>query len=174
MGELAITAVPAGEARRLAELEEQSFVEAFGHQNDPEHLAAHVARAFAVDHVERQLRDPRSELWWVLDQEQPVAYLKLNREDAQSEPGLADGLEVEQVYVLATHQGLGLGRRLLEHATSRARDLGSAFVWLGVWEHNTKAIGVYERLGFHAFGEHTFVVGPAPQRDMLLRLDLDG
>ncbi|OWY60797.1 hypothetical protein B7486_67240 [cyanobacterium TDX16] len=61
----------------------------------------------------------------------------------------------------------------MEHATERARALGLGFVWLGVWEHNTRGIAVYERLGYREFGEHTFVVGSDPQRDVLMRLDLD-
>jgi hypothetical protein len=39
-----------------------------------------------------------------------VGYLKVNLAGAQTEPGLDDGLEVEQVYLLDVHQGHGLGR----------------------------------------------------------------
>jgi ribosomal protein S18 acetylase RimI-like enzyme len=169
---LAITPVPSDEAERLAELERSTFVETFGHLNEPDELERHVARAFAVDHIARQLADERIELSWVLEGEHPVAFLKLNHGDAQTEPDLTDGLEVEQVYVRATHQGLGLGRLLLEHATVRARAEGLAFVWLGVWEENAKGIAVYERLGYRAFGEHTFLLGTDPQRDVLMRLDI--
>lgn len=172
MPELVHVPVPTGEAERLSQLEAATFVEAFGAENDPEHLAAHVAEAFAVERLAAQLEDPRVELSWVLDGEQPVAFLKLNHGDAQTEPGLADGLEVEQVYVLASHQGLGLGRRLLAHAEQRARAEGLGFLWLGVWEHNQRAIAVYERVGFRAFGEHSFFVGDDEQRDVLMRRDL--
>lgn len=172
MGAFDLTPVPLDEAARLAELEATTFVETFGHLNDPDEVARHVERAFAVDELARQLRDERVELSWVLDDDLPVAFLKLNRGDAQTEPGLEDGLEVEQVYVRSTHQGLGLGRLLLEHATDRARAQGLGFVWLGVWERNTKGIAVYERLGYQVFGEHTFLFGTDPQRDVLMRLDL--
>lgn len=69
----------------------------------------------------------------------------------------------------ATHQGRGLGRRLADHAVARATEDGRAFVWLGVWEDNTKGIAVYGRLAFRAFGEDTFLVGSDPQRDVLMR-----
>lgn len=172
MSKLALVPVPPDEAERLAELEQSTFVETFGHLNEPDELAAHVARAFDPGHIARQLQDPLVELSWVLDDDHPVAFLKLNRGEAQTEPDLEDGLEVEQVYVRATHQGLGLGRLLLQHATDRARAQGLDFVWLGVWEENTKGIAVYERLGYRAFGEHTFLLGTDAQRDVLMRLDL--
>jgi ribosomal protein S18 acetylase RimI-like enzyme len=172
MAELVITPVPADEAARLAELEASTFVETFGALNDPAEVARHVARAFDPDHIAGQLRDERIELWWVLDDDHPVAFLKLNHGDAQTEPNLQDGLEVEQVYVRSTHHGRGLGRLLLEHAMERARADGLGFVWLGVWEENTNAIAVYERLGFQEFGDHTFLFGSDPQRDILMRLPL--
>jgi ribosomal protein S18 acetylase RimI-like enzyme len=172
MAELTITPVPADEAERLAELEATTFVETFGPRNDPDEVERHVARAFDPDHIARQLGDERIELSWVLDGDHPVAFLKLNHGDAQTEADLTEGLEVEQVYVRATHHGRGLGRLLLEHAIARARAEGLAFVWLGVWEENTNAIAVYERLGFQEFGEHTFLFGADPQRDVLMRLDL--
>jgi diamine N-acetyltransferase len=172
VGTLELVPVPRDEAARLAALETATFVETFGHLNDPAELDAHVVRAFAVDRIAAQLQDERVELSWVLDGDDPVAFLKLNHGDAQTEPGLTDGIEVEQVYVAATHQGLGLGRLLLEHAVARATEEGLGFVWLGVWEDNTKGIAVYERMGFRAFGEHTFLLGTDAQRDVLMRLDL--
>ena len=172
METLDIVPVPRHEAARLAALETATFVETFAHLNDPAELDDHVARAFAVDRIAAQLQDERVELSWVLDGGDPVAFLKLNHGDAQTELGLADGLEVEQVYVAATHQGRGVGRLLLQHAMERATEAGLAFVWLGVWEHNTKGIAVYERVGFRTFGEHTFLLGTDPQRDVLMRLEL--
>jgi hypothetical protein len=98
--------------------------------------------------------------------------VRLNFGDAQTVDGLAEGAEVEQIYVRATHHGRGLGGRLLRHAVDLARDQGSAFVWLGVWEDNAKAIAVYERHGFVTFGDHVFMFGDEPQRDLLMRLDV--
>src|SRR5262249_43736665 len=93
----------------------------------------------------------------------------LNLADAQSEPGLGDGVEIHHVYVLATHHGRGLGRLLVERALEAARDSGLAYVWLGVWERNTKAIDFYRRCGFEIFGEHTFHLAGEAQRDLLMR-----
>ncbi len=51
-------------------------------------------------------------------------------------------LELWGLYLLQSHQGLGLGRRLLEAA------LGTQPASLWVAAGNAKAIGFYERLGF--------------------------
>lgn len=159
-------------AAALAKLKAETFVETFAAENDPVHVEAHLDRAFSPAAVERSLSDERSTTWWLLDDGVPVGFVKVNRGDAQTEPGLDDGLEVEQIYVRSSHHGQGLGRRLLEHAIQIARAEGSAFTWLGVWERNHRAIAVYERFGFVPFGDHVFLFGDEEQRDVLMRLDL--
>jgi diamine N-acetyltransferase len=159
-------------APALAALKADTFSEAFAAANDPAELAAHLARAFAVDAVSAQLLDPRCDTTWVLDDGEPVGYLKVNFDTAQTVPGLSDGLEVEQVYVLASHHGQGLGGQLLDLATEKAREAGLSYLWLGVWEHNTKAISLYRHRGYEEFDQHVFLFGEEEQRDVLMRLDL--
>ncbi len=161
-----------GRAAALAALKADTFVETFGAENDPQQVRDHVARHFTPEAVERSLAEPDSTTWCLVEAGALVGYLKVNRGGAQTEPGLADGLEVEQLYVRATHHGRGLGGRLLEHAMGTARDEGFPFVWLGVWERNARAIAVYEHLGFVPFGDHTFLFGDEEQRDVLMRLDV--
>jgi ribosomal protein S18 acetylase RimI-like enzyme len=43
------------------------------------------------------------------------------------------------------------------------------YLWLGVWEHNQKAINFYERNGFVTFGSHNFMLGNDKQTDLLMR-----
>ena len=155
----------------LAALKAATFSEAFAAANDPADLAAHLARAFAVETVSAELLDPHCDTTWVLHDGRPVAYLKVNVGTAQSEPGLSDGLEVEQVYVLASHHGQGLGGQLLDLAAEKGKERGLAFVWLGVWEHNANAISMYRHRGYREFADHTFMVGEDAQRDVLMRLD---
>jgi ribosomal protein S18 acetylase RimI-like enzyme len=38
-------------------------------------------------------------------------------------------------------------------------------LWLGVWEHNPRAIAFYEKQGFRKVGRHTFMVGSDVQYD---------
>lgn len=159
-------------AADLAELKAATFVEAFAADNDPEHVATHVARAFTPEAVGRSLQDVRCTTWWLLDGEAPVGFVKVNRGEAQTEPDLHEGLEVEQIYLLASHHGRGLGGRLMEQAIATARRERFPFLWLGVWEHNHKALAVYEHLGFAVIGDHPFLFGDEEQRDLLMRLDL--
>jgi diamine N-acetyltransferase len=165
------TPTPA-DAERLAALKADTFSDAFGAENDPAELAAHVERAFSVEAVEAQLSDPDCITTWVLDDADPVGYVKLNRGRAQTVSGLDAGLELEQLYVRTTHHGLGLGGRLMDLAVDAARRESCGFLWLGVWERNENAISLYLHRGFRVIGDHVFMLGGDPQTDLLMRLDL--
>jgi hypothetical protein len=42
-------------------------------------------------------------------------------------------------------------------------------IWLGVWEHNQRAIDFYTRWGFEKFAEHDFILGNDVQKDWLMK-----
>jgi diamine N-acetyltransferase len=50
----------------------------------------------------------------------------------------------------------------------RARQQGADQVWLGVWEHNPRAIAFYRKWGFSEVGDHIFPLGTDPQRDIVM------
>ncbi len=41
-------------------------------------------------------------------------------------------------------------------------------VWIGVWEHNPRAIAFYQKFGFAEVSSHIFPLGTDPQRDIIL------
>jgi hypothetical protein len=53
---------------------------------------------------------------------------------------------------------------------ARGRQLNS--LWLGVWEHNERALGFYQSFGFQTFDHHIFTLGEDKQTDYLMRLTL--
>lgn len=87
---------------------------------------------------------------------------------AASERHPAPAAELQRLYVALDSHGLGVGTALAEAAARRARDAGFATLWLGVWEHNARAQGLYRRLGFEFLGDHMFDVGGDLQRDLIM------
>jgi ribosomal protein S18 acetylase RimI-like enzyme len=43
-------------------------------------------------------------------------------------------------------------------------------LWLGVWEHNPRAIAFYRKRGFQDVGSHEFLLGQDRQTDRLMVL----
>jgi ribosomal protein S18 acetylase RimI-like enzyme len=82
------------------------------------------------------------------------------------------GLEIERIYVVEEYHGTGIGQELYSLAVERATEIHATHLWLGVWEHNPRAIRFYEKLGFEPFGNQKFILGKDIQTDVLMRLSL--
>jgi ribosomal protein S18 acetylase RimI-like enzyme len=65
--------------------------------------------------------------------------------------------------------GKGVGKALMEACIDLARQKGKEWIWLGVWEHNHRAIAFYEKMGFGIFDRHIFLLGQDIQYDWLMR-----
>ncbi|MYE83736.1 MAG: GNAT family N-acetyltransferase [Gammaproteobacteria bacterium] len=66
-----------------------------------------------------------------------------------------DGLLLDNVAVLPSLQGAGLGRRLLEHAESEARRLGHGHLDLYTHQRMTENIAMYVRYGYEEVDRRT-------------------
>ncbi|WP_326929924.1 MULTISPECIES: N-acetyltransferase [Citrobacter freundii complex] len=73
------------------------------------------------------------------------------------------------LYVDEPYHGKGFAQALMQKCFAEFEAKGSDPVWLGVWEHNPRAISFYRKLGFTEVGEHIFQVGSDPQRDIIMK-----
>jgi putative acetyltransferase len=65
-------------------------------------------------------------------------------------PGLPEGCaELVKLYLLPECRGRGIGRMLMEKAFESARELGYTQLYLESMPELSKAIGIYEKAGFH-------------------------
>ena len=156
----------------LQDFSRRTYFETFAEQNTPENMATYLDDAFETEKLRRELEDANSAFYFLYCGETLAGYLKLNEAPAQTDLHDSDSLEIERIYVAKEFQGKGLGRRLMTYAISAAMQRGKAFVWLGVWEKNTKALAFYRKNGFYPIGTHTFVMGDDPQTDYIMRKDL--
>jgi diamine N-acetyltransferase len=78
---------------------------------------------------------------------------------------------LQRIYVDATFQGRGLGRKLMEAALQHPRLAEASRVFLQVWDKNERAIRLYESFGFRHFGTTTFNIGDEAMEDLVMVLD---
>lgn len=160
------------DADTLLTLSRETFFYFFAHLNDPANMEAYAAKAFTHPKIEAELNNPDSRFYFALFEGQIAGYLKLNFGPAQTELQDDQTIEVERIYVLAEHHGKRIGHQLLDFVIKTAKDKHFKFVWLGVWEHNHKAISFYEKHDFKVFGSHDFMLGSDKQTDLLMKREL--
>lgn len=150
----------------------ETFTETYASQNTQSDLENYLDTNFNSIQLKKELQNPNSE-YFILHFDGSIAgYLKLNIKTAQTEIQDQNGLEIERIYVLKAYQGNKLGQALFEKALDRAKSHKVEFVWLGVWDQNTNAIGFYKRCGFVEFDTHVFMLGKDVQTDIMMKLAL--
>ncbi|MET0320433.1 MAG: GNAT family N-acetyltransferase, partial [Duganella sp.] len=90
-------------------------------------------------------------------------------------PGVAAASagEILRFYVARGWHGQGIAQALMAACLEAVAQRGSDVVWLGVWERNARALAFYRKFGFEPVGEHTFMVGSDPQRDVIMARRMD-
>ncbi len=154
----------------LLDLAQTSFVQAFTEGNKPENVQAYLSQAFTQVQLEKEWRNPASTFLLASLKGKLVGYTKVNLAAAQTDVQDPESLEVARLYTLEEVWGKGVGQFLLDAALAFAKEKGKTFVWLGVWEHNARAIRFYEKNGFKTFGSHPFPFGDEIQNDWLMRV----
>ncbi|MDI7742484.1 GNAT family N-acetyltransferase [Lysinibacillus fusiformis] len=152
----------------LQEISIETFYEAFKDQNSPENMQAYLEKAFNLEQLEKELANKFSQFLFVYFNNEAAGYLKINTNEAQSEPMGEEALEVERIYLKPNYQKHGLGKALLNKAIDIATELNKKKIWLGVWEKNENAIAFYKRMGFVQTGTHAFIMGDEEQTDYIM------
>ena len=152
-------------------LSSRAFFESFSSYNTKENMDVYMESAFNRKQLMHELSNPDSQWYVYFFNGIAVGYLKVNVGSAQTEH-FDSALEVERIYVLRDYQKQKIGQALMMKAFDLARGLGLTMIWLGVWEHNVKAIKFYQGFGFKPFTTHVFKLGTDLQTDILLKLEL--
>ncbi len=156
----------------LLVLARTSFVQAFTAGNKLENVQAYLAEAFTESKLTQEMLEPASTFIVASLDGELVGYTKLNLSAAQADVKDPASVEVARLYTLEKVWGTGLGQLLLDAAIHFGRQEGKTWLWLGVWEHNARAIRFYEKNGLRIFGSHPFPFGDEIQNDWLMRIEL--
>lgn len=172
MAKVIIRQVKKEEAVDLHVISKQTFFESFAADNTEEDMQDYLTKAFSISTLEDELSRQDSAFYFAIVEDNKVGYLKINLGSAQTEMKDSNALEIERIYVLKKYQNNRIGQRLYDKALSMAKKYEVEFVWLGVWENNSRAIRFYKKNGFIPFDTHIFMLGTDSQIDILMKRPL--
>lgn len=164
-----LRAVRESELELLREVSIKTFVDAFSDQNTPSDMEMYLEDSRNMDQVIKEFNDPNVALFFSCQADDITGFMKINMDGAQTENLEESSVELERIYLLESYQGQGIGQLMMEHFEDFGRKLGVEVGWLGVWEHNPRAIAFYERQGYRVFDEHDYPLGTDIQRDLLMK-----
>ena len=165
---LVIRTATASDARALAEFGARTFRDTFGPANRREDVEAYVAKTYDPARLQDQLGSPAYSTLMVEVGDAIAGFSQLLAgPPSPCVRGLAP-VEMLRFYVDAPWHGHGVAQSLMRETLAAAGRLGARSTWLGVWEHNSRAIAFYGKSGFTDVGTQPFQLGADMQRDRVM------
>ena len=157
------------DAELLAELGARTFSETFAVDNSPENMAAYLAASFTPAQLAADLADPRCVFYVAETNAVAVGYAMLRSGAAPEQVTGKRPIELVRLYVSRDSLGSGVGAALMQTCLDEAKRSGHQTLWLGVWEHNSRAQAFYRKWNFREVGTQMFQLGDDPQTDLLMQ-----
>ncbi len=173
MSELQIWRATEQDAALIAEISRETFYDSFAAQNTAEDMALFMEQQFATELLIKEVTDKANIFFLTFSGATPAGYIKLKPGTHPEIKDTTAALEICRFYARKTFIGKGIGKAMMQHAIQYAEDNAYHTIWLGVWEHNQRAIDFYKQFGFQKFSAHDFVLGNDVQRDWLMRKEVN-
>ncbi|KAI0199095.1 acyl-CoA N-acyltransferase [Astrocystis sublimbata] len=170
-GDITVGHAQPSEAAAIAKIGADTYTATFGFFVSAQDLATFLNETYIESVVLADLQDPAVETWAARDSAgKALGMVQLVR--SLTEPCVPGDpkthAELRRLYVDTAAHGKGIGSKLIEAVESQARAEGFKIMWLTVWENNTSAQRLYERLGYEEVGTANFRTGECVQTDHVL------
>lgn len=172
MSNIEIRTVTLSDIDQLQKIGRQTFQETFSESNSEENMKSYLEEGFSKEKLIGELNDENSEFYFATLNGAVIGYLKINFGESQTELKDSKALEIERIYVSKEFHGKSVGQLLYDKAIQIAKQKSVAYIWLGVWEENLRAISFYKKNGFIEFDKHIFKLGNDEQTDIMMKLKL--
>ena len=106
------------------------------------------AFAYAQHIIEKELANENYEYIIAVENGSYLGYLKLVLNAELPTDERINALEVERIYLHTGAIGKGLGKKLLQFALEKARELNKEIIFLKAMDTSTEAIGFYKKAGY--------------------------
>jgi ribosomal protein S18 acetylase RimI-like enzyme len=168
----AIRLARSGDAAALAVLAERTFRATFAEGNSAAHMQRHCERSYGEALQAAEIADARMRTVLAHRGEELAGFAQLRLAGPAPACVAAPALEIQRLYVDRPWHGQGVAPALMRTLLELAAQAHATRMWLGVWEHNPRAIAFYGKFGFRVVGAHDFDFGGDLQRDLVMLLQL--
>ena len=151
----------------LCKIGAKTFVETYVDMNTPENIENYLSEKFNKRQILGEIQTSNTIFLLVEFKNETIGYAKM-RVNLVENPDVKS-LEIERIYISKNYHGQKYGAMLMQKCIDVAIENDYESIWLGVWEHNPKAINFYQKWGFEIFGEHILQLGNDAQTDFLMK-----
>jgi ribosomal protein S18 acetylase RimI-like enzyme len=160
------------DAALIADISRRTFYDSFAPNNTREDMDHFLNTQFTTESLIAEVGVPGNIFLLAYLDNELAGYARMQEISAPQELGGAPAIEIVRIYAEQATIGKGVGKALMARCLEIGREKEKEWAWLGVWEHNRRAIDFYTKWGFEKFGEHIFEVGHDPQTDWWMKKKL--
>ncbi len=164
------------DAKLISGLSEVTFFDTFNGTCTNEDMQGFIKQFFNERQVGEELQDPNDFYFIAFVNEVAAGYIRMKEDESEVQAiNNKKGIELKRIYVLKEYHSKKIGATLMKFALDFAAENDYDLLWLGVWEHNERAIQFYKKFGFEDTGaQHPFPIGNTPQTDNWMIKTLGG
>ncbi|PRP75827.1 hypothetical protein PROFUN_08821 [Planoprotostelium fungivorum] len=154
------------DAQAIAQLGRSVYHATFHHTCSAEDMTQYLDSTYTPSIITSLLQQPQTYFFLATRDGNVLGFVQMML--GTTEPCLSDydGLiELQKIYIGVEHHGGGVAAALMQHSLNDSKERGFKNVWLGVYEHNHRALKFYNKFGFVKVGTHDFYVGTDRQTD---------
>ncbi len=168
--EINIRRVTIKDVSALSAIARQTFYDTFNGTCTEEDMQFFLDNYYSEEKLGKELVNDQNLFFFAEADGLLVAYLQFMEDYSNfAEIKKWKALELKRIYVLASFHGMGIAQKLMDFMLNFATENKYEVVWLGVWEHNVRALKFYAKYGFENSGfTHDFPIGNTPQTDVWL------
>ena len=152
----------------VAALGRDAFLAAFAPHYDSADFDRYVAEAYCPEAFEALAADPQRSLYLAEVAGEMAGYAVLKRSAVPPQLAPARLIGLDRLYILPAWYGQGVAAALMDTCLTTAQAEGWEGMWLGVWEHNYRAMAFYRKYGFDIRGTHPFQMGDLVEADYVM------
>jgi ribosomal protein S18 acetylase RimI-like enzyme len=156
------------DALALARVAESTFRATFDATNSAENMAAHCRNNYSEEIQSSEIRNPDMVNLLCEQEGALIGFAQLRWGEPPACVKAKRAGEIQRLYVVESAHGKGVAQALMNACIEELQRRNFDAIWLGVWEHNPRAIAFYIKIGFVEVGEHIFPLGGDPQRDVIM------
>ena len=160
------------DAALLAEVAARTFYDTFADSNTPEDMEKFLSSTYSEEIQRKEIEDGTMTTLLAECAGTVAGFAQIKMAKAPDCVKGPSPIEIKRFYVDKPFHGRGVAQELMRTAEEIARDAGAKTIWLGVWEHNDRAIAFYRKIGFFPVGSQPFLVGTDLQTDLVLERPL--
>ena len=171
MAEITIRKATIADAALIADMSRESFAATFAAGNKPEDIEIFLDQQFTKAALMAEVGTPGNTFLIAFSGDEPAGYVRLRKAVCKTWPA-ENPLEIARLYAMPEMVGKGVGKFMMTYCIDFASANGHDLLWLGVWEHNARAIHFYQSFGFEKVATQDFLLGNDLQTDWVMKREI--